>query len=175
MRGDGREDVAAMEGGTDWVPEVSRGRNLAELCARTRREDHAEQAVVGSDEAMSADFRDDCSASAAYTRIDDGDVNCATGEIAPGLGERVSRFGDGIRCDFMRDIEQSGARADAQHDAFHSGDVVVGEAEIGEEGDDGGVHLRICAGDATMLFSGRTKQSVVHARAKIEIRLKVHP
>ena len=47
---------------------------------------------------------------------------------------------DVLRRDVVRDVDERRLRADAEHDALHRGDVVVAQAEVGEQRDDRSRH-----------------------------------
>ena len=72
--------------------------------------------------------------------IDNDQVDCARGEITPRLRKSIRSLGNAVGLDLMRDVHQLGVRADAQDAAFHRADVVIGESEIGEQGNDWPLH-----------------------------------
>ena len=64
-------------------------------------------------------------------------VNGACRKPVPGAAQDVSRRANVTRCYPVGDVHQGGTWCTAQEHPLHFGHVVVGAAEVGEEGDEG--------------------------------------
>lgn len=61
-------------------------------------------------------------------------------EARRGLRKSVSRVGDLVCGSLMRDVDQTGIRANPEDYALHRGDVVIASAEVGQQSDDRLLH-----------------------------------
>jgi len=81
-------------------------------------------------------------------------MNRTLGKVRIGLSDHKGAFGDFKRMNFMRDIDDLNTRRDAQDDALHGCDEVVGGAEVCGEGDDPPGHNLIIAVDVCVFAVG---------------------
>lgn len=136
MGGDGREDVASVECLADGGQKILRIRDGADFVF-SFRQDEREDAVIGTDEKLSGGFDQDGAAQRADARIDYHDVHGSGRKMSPRLGDGEGGFGDIEGAAFMRDIDDVRLGADPENDALHDAGVVIGETEVGGQGDDG--------------------------------------
>jgi len=132
--GDGGKDVAAMKSGGDIREPVFGFVEVADFGFWVG-EDEGEEAVVGTNAVVLLGLDEEWAARGAYAGIDDGDVDGALGEIAPGLIEKEGSLGNGVGGDFVSDVDDGGFGRDGGDDAFEGADEVVSEAEVSEERD----------------------------------------
>lgn len=135
--GGGGKDVAAVECFRD-VGELEFGVGDFAGAGAGEGENVGEDAVVGGDEGVALGLDGEGAATTADAGIDDGDMDGAFGEVAPGLGEEEAGVIDLEGGDFVAKINDGGARGDGGDDAFEDAGVGVVEAEVGEEGDGAG-------------------------------------
>ena len=138
VRRAGREDVAAVKGAAHGLAEVFVVFDKPDLVLLAKV-DHGEHAVIRRDEVLAGGFHQDRAAGGAHARVDHHDVHGLVGKGAIRLRDQVGTLGDGEGCHLVADIDDSRARADAQDHAFHGGNVMIGQAEIGGQGKDGHV------------------------------------
>lgn len=92
-------------------------------------------------------------------RIDHGEVHCAAGERAPGTPKHMGTGANVSRGDVMCDVDQ-GCFGNARKDGtLHLGHVRVGEAEVGEERQQG--HCTKVGSEAGWLLRGCTMRQLV--------------
>ena len=95
-----------------------------------RRQDEGEDAIVRTDEALSARLDQNGPAQRAHARVDHDHVNRLRRKVAAGLGHGEGGFGNVVRTALVRDVDDLGARADSQNDALHRSGEMVAQAEI---------------------------------------------
>lgn len=136
VAGDGREDISAMEGRADVLAEEARVGDLAKLVEREVAVDEADDAIVRSEYDLAVIGSGEQAAGGTDAGVDDDDVDRPFGEVVEGLAEDEGAVDDVVGGDGMGDVDDLGGRGLLEDDAFHAGDVVVGRAEVGGEGDD---------------------------------------
>ena len=113
--------------------ELVRGLDPAQALGRRQ-----EQAVVGADEeaAVAAPQRERAPAG-THSRIDDGQVDAGR-HVRERVRQRQRALEHRLRRDPVRDVDDLGVRRDPLHHAVADADEVVGQPEVGQEGDDHG-------------------------------------
>ncbi len=132
-----REAIAAFERAADRRPEVAALGQLDDAPGRRVLEDGGEQPVVGRDEAIVPRLGRDAAARRADAGIDDGDEHGAGGEISEAGGELERPAEHVVRGDVVGDVDEREIGADAQRGCLHRSDVVVAQAEVGQQREDG--------------------------------------
>ena len=131
QRGGGRsEEVAAVKGSGHPFPDLE----LDSLDLRVVQH-RGEHPVVGTHEPVSVCAEGQGGARAADSGIYHDQVDCARGKAVPGASQDVCGGSYISGSDLVRYINQRGSRSTTEEDALHFGDVGVGGAEVGEEGD----------------------------------------
>jgi hypothetical protein len=128
--GGGREEIAPMEGGRGAVG--NRQRDDLDFGVPERR---GEQAVVGPDERLSAGEKGERRPGGTDSGVHHREVHRLRWKTAPGPSADIGAGADVARGHRMGQVHQHGLRRLAQDDGLQLGDVGVGGAEIGEQGD----------------------------------------
>ena len=103
----------------------------------SRGEDHAEHAIVGRDEVLARGFGQDRAARGAHARIDHDHVHGLLREVAIRLRDQERGLGDFVGAHLVADVHDARGGRNPRMTPFMTPDVVVGESEIGGQGDDG--------------------------------------
>jgi hypothetical protein len=141
QRGQGGAGCQRGRGGSEQVPAVKGSRrscrdlecNGLDLGVVEYRGEHS---VVGTHEPMPMYAEGQCSARAANAGIYHDQVDCPRGKAVPGTPQDVGGRSNVPRSGLVRHIDQGGARSTTEKDALHFGEVGIGGAEVGQEGDD---------------------------------------
>ena len=137
VRGGGREDVAAVEGGRHRLQHVAGLRELD--CLRHPAEPvrgHQQQAVVRPDvQAAVTAAQGERAAIAADSRVDDREVHADRHERQR-VGQDEGSLEHVLREDAVRDVDHVGVRRDPLDDAVADADELVRDAIVGEQGYD---------------------------------------
>jgi len=104
-------------------------------------EHQAEQAVVGGHEAVRVRFHRQRAAGRAHAGIHHGQEHGAGGKAVDGGGQREAARGHVVRRQLVHQVHELRVRAHREHGALHGPDIVVVDAEVGQQRDDG-PHLR---------------------------------
>ena len=89
---------------------------------------------------MPGGLRGERAALRAHARIDHHQVDGAGGEPVPGAREHVLAGADVARRNLMGDVDQDRSVGPRQQRGFQLAHVAVGDAEVGEEGNDAAGH-----------------------------------
>lgn len=98
--------------------------------------DEADEPIVGGKNDLTTIAGGDESARGADAGVDHGDVDGAVGEVVENLPEDECAVDHVVWPDEVGDVDELGGRGELEDDALYAGDVVVGLAEVGGEGDD---------------------------------------
>jgi len=118
------------------MPEVVLGSDGEGGVVGVFGEGKSEDSVIRSDKCMVVSFDENRTAGASHAGVHHCDVDRPGRKAGVRLAQCERGLSDVERLNLVGDIDQSGIRADSQDDALHGSDVVVGEAEIGEKGDE---------------------------------------
>jgi hypothetical protein len=99
-------------------------------------EHRAQEPVVGAHETIVARFHRDAVARRAHAGIDNGEEDGAGRKVSVRGGKLPCTRTDVVGRDQVGDIDEGGLGTDPEDHALHRADVVVFDAEIGDERDD---------------------------------------
>lgn len=118
--------------GCRWVREPISGLVQVAGFGLVCRKNEGEKAVVGANEIVAFGFDEKGAAIAADAGVNDGNVDGSLREVTPGLFKEECSLLDGVRRDFVCDIDYRSGGRNCGDDAFEDGYIMVGQAEIGE-------------------------------------------
>ena len=137
MRGDGRENVAAVKRGRDGRLDHPVGvGDFAGRFEAVAVDDRSDKAVVRKNEVLAFfGFDDDGFARGADARVHDDKKDGARGIVRGNALEEARAFLDGVGGDLMGDVHDAGVGGDADDHRFADGYRVVGDAKVAHKDD----------------------------------------
>ena len=138
--GAGGKDVAPVKGVADRLAEIVLAGDVIGGQGFQARVDEAEHAVVGRQEVVPVAAHQDGPPLRAHAGVNHHQVDGARRKGGPGLRQSEGRVQDVIGQDVVADVNDFRFGIDPQDDALHGCDVVVGGAEVGQQGDDWACH-----------------------------------
>lgn len=133
----GRKDVATVKGVAQRRQKKFAGGDGADFVLGLCSVNDGEGTVVGADEILPGGFYQNRSARGANAGVHYNDMDGSPGKKRIGLRNHEAAFENFERRDLMAEVDDTHPGRDAEDDAFHGSDKMVGESEIGSEGDYG--------------------------------------
>ena len=140
MRCRGSENVPAVKGLARRQPPVLLPRELDGIDGPAIVEDEAQEAVVGTDIALSSGSKRQGTSRAPHARIDHGEMDGAEGEESRGGLEAKRPFQHVLGGDVVAYVHEASFGTDAEDDPLHDAHPGISHSEIRGEGDDRRAH-----------------------------------
>ena len=128
------ENITAVKGGADRLPEIVICRNLVDNGVRLSLQDIGQDPVVRPHEKLISRRDGNRFTRTPDSGIHHGQVDSVRREVRVSLAEREGGRADILRGNRVRDVHEVEIRVDSQHHPLHCRDEMVLQAEVREQG-----------------------------------------